>query len=226
MSVLRHLHGRLEEAAEPLERRAREQRERRQGIGGMLAERVPAAVRRAHRDASPRCRAELGVPAYLVGGFVRDLLLGRENRDLDVVVEGDGPAFARALARGARRPRARARGLPDRRRARRRTARTVDVASARSEFYRAPAVLPEVESSALRQDLYRRDFTINTMALRLGPGGAGGAGRLLRRPARSEGRRAARAAQPVVHRRPDAGAARGAAVAAPRLRRSRRRRCG
>src|SRR5204863_313091 len=44
-------------------------------------------------------------------------------------------------------------------------------ATARSEFYRAPAVLPEVESSALQQDLYRRDFTINTLALRLGPTG-------------------------------------------------------
>ncbi len=47
----------------------------------------------------------------------------------------------------------------------------IDVATARSEFYRAPAVLPEVQTSAIRQDLYRRDFTINTLALRLGPGG-------------------------------------------------------
>ncbi len=169
MAVLRHLHGRLQEVAEPLERRARELRERRQGIGGLLAERVGVPVRRRMEAIAAVSRAS-GVPAYLVGGFVRDLLLGRDNRDLDVVVEGDGPAFARALgaeldahvrvhdafltavvkeADGA----------------------TIDVASARSEFYRAPAVLPEVESSALRQDLYRRDFTINTLALRLGPQG-------------------------------------------------------
>jgi len=45
----------------------------------------------------------------------------------------------------------------------------VDVATARSEFYRAPAALPEVQTSALRQDLYRRDFTINALAIRLGP---------------------------------------------------------
>ncbi|HKH45396.1 MAG TPA: polya polymerase, partial [Thermoanaerobaculia bacterium] len=45
----------------------------------------------------------------------------------------------------------------------------VDVATARSEFYRAPAALPEVQMSALRQDLFRRDFTINTLAIRLGP---------------------------------------------------------
>ncbi|HVS01481.1 MAG TPA: polya polymerase, partial [Thermoanaerobaculia bacterium] len=46
---------------------------------------------------------------------------------------------------------------------------TVDIATARSEFYRAPAALPEVRTSALRQDLYRRDFTINTLAIHLGP---------------------------------------------------------
>jgi tRNA nucleotidyltransferase (CCA-adding enzyme) len=46
----------------------------------------------------------------------------------------------------------------------------IDVATARSEFYRAPAALPEVQTSLLRQDLYRRDFTINTLAIRLGPG--------------------------------------------------------
>ncbi|HET9769204.1 MAG TPA: CBS domain-containing protein [Thermoanaerobaculia bacterium] len=169
MSVLRHLHGRLEEAAEPLERRAREQRERRQGIGGMLAERVPAAVRE-RIETIEKVSRELGVPAYLVGGFVRDLLLGRENRDLDVVVEGDGPAFAQALgaALGAH---VRVHEAFLTAVVREADGSTVDVASARSEFYRAPAVLPEVESSALRQDLYRRDFTINTMALRLGPAG-------------------------------------------------------
>jgi tRNA nucleotidyltransferase (CCA-adding enzyme) len=110
-----------------------------------------------------------GIPVYLVGGLVRDLLLGRENRDLDVVVEGDGPHFARLLAAelGGRVREHQAfltavvvdpEGLH------------VDVATARSEFYREPAALPEVTTSALRQDLYRRDFTINTLALRLGPG--------------------------------------------------------
>ncbi|HEV8241143.1 MAG TPA: CBS domain-containing protein [Thermoanaerobaculia bacterium] len=168
MSVLRHLHGRLEEAAEPLERRARELRERRQGIGGLLAERVPAPVQR-RIEAIEEVSRQLGVPAYLVGGFVRDLLLGRENRDLDIVVEGDGPAFARALG-AALDAHVRVHDAFLTAVVREPDGTTIDVASARSEFYRAPAVLPEVESSALRQDLYRRDFTINTMALRLGPG--------------------------------------------------------
>jgi tRNA nucleotidyltransferase (CCA-adding enzyme) len=113
---------------------------------------------------------DTGVAAYLVGGFVRDLLLARADRDLDVVVEGDGPAFARRLA-AALGGRVREHEafltavvkLPD--------GGAIDVATARSEFYRAPAALPEVESSVLRQDLYRRDFTINTLALRLGPEG-------------------------------------------------------
>jgi tRNA nucleotidyltransferase (CCA-adding enzyme) len=169
MAVLRHLHGRLEAAAEPLERRAREQRTRRQGVGSLLAERVGPSLRQ-RIDAIAAVSRDSGTPAYLVGGFVRDLLLGREDRDLDVVVEGDGPAFARRLAQ-ALGGRVREHEafltavvkLPD--------GGAIDVATARSEFYRAPAVLPEVESSALRQDLYRRDFTINTLALRLGPEG-------------------------------------------------------
>jgi tRNA nucleotidyltransferase (CCA-adding enzyme) len=109
------------------------------------------------------------LPVYLVGGLVRDLLLGRDNRDLDLVVEGDGLEFARRLAAelGGRVREHRAfltavvvdaEGFH------------VDVASARSEFYRAPAALPEVQTSAIRQDLFRRDFTINTLAIRLGPG--------------------------------------------------------
>jgi tRNA nucleotidyltransferase (CCA-adding enzyme) len=169
MTVLRHLHGRLEEAAEPLERRARELRERRQGIGGLLAERAAPGVQRRVASVTAVSR-RTGVPAYLVGGFVRDLLLDRDNRDLDVVVEGDGPAFARALGTELD-ARVRVHEAFLTAVVKEADGSTVDVASARSEFYRAPAVLPEVESSALRQDLYRRDFTINTLALRLGPEG-------------------------------------------------------
>lgn len=169
MAVLRHLHGRLEEAAEPLERRARELRERRQGVGSLLDERVPAPVQR-RIDAVEAVSRHTSVPAYLVGGFVRDLLLGRDNRDLDVVVEGDGPAFARALGEELQ-AHVRVHEAFLTAVVKEADGSTVDVASARSEFYRAPAVLPEVESSPLRQDLYRRDFTINTLALRLGPQG-------------------------------------------------------
>ncbi len=109
---------------------------------------------------------EQGIPAFLVGGMVRDLLLGRPNEDVDLVVEGDGIAFAAALAErvgGRSHPHApfltAVVTLPDGHRA--------DVASARTEFYRTPAALPEVETSLIRQDLYRRDFTINSLAVAL-----------------------------------------------------------
>ncbi len=169
MQVLRHLHGRLEDLEEAIDRRSERQRERREQVRKLLETALAPALRGRVETITAVSR-RLGVPAYLVGGLVRDLLLGRENRDLDVVVEGDGPAFARELAAelGAR-VRVHEAFL---------TAVVtesdgfqIDVATARSEFYRAPAALPEVQMSPLRQDLYRRDFTINTLALRLGPEG-------------------------------------------------------
>lgn len=167
MQLLRHLHGRLEGFEERLDRRAEQQRERREKIAKLLEERLPAPIL-AQVETVSRVSREAGVPVYLVGGFVRDLLLERENRDLDLVVEGDGLDFAARLARAVngrvREHRAfltavvvDAEGIH------------IDVATARSEFYRAPAALPEVQMSALRQDLFRRDFSINTLAIRLGP---------------------------------------------------------
>lgn len=111
--------------------------------------------------------AETGAySVFLVGGVVRDLLLGFPNLDLDIVVEGEGIEFARALAH-AFKGRIRSHRkfgtavviLPNGRR--------IDVATARTEFYEYPAALPTVEISSVRQDLYRRDFTINAMAIAL-----------------------------------------------------------
>ena len=106
---------------------------------------------------------ECDVQAYVVGGFVRDMLLGRPNLDIDVVVEGDGVAFAEEAAGR----------LGARVRTHRRFGTAVlilsrdlhiDVASARTEYYTRPGALPTVERSSLRQDLLRRDFSINAMA--------------------------------------------------------------
>ncbi len=103
---------------------------------------------------------------YLVGGVVRDLLLGVPNLDLDIVVEGEGIEFARVLSRA----------LKGRIRSHRKfgtavvilpNGRRIDVATARTEFYEYPAALPTVEVSSVRQDLFRRDFTINAMAVAL-----------------------------------------------------------
>jgi tRNA nucleotidyltransferase (CCA-adding enzyme) len=103
--------------------------------------------------------------AYLVGGAVRDLLMDEPSFDVDVAVEGDGIAFGQALARALG-----GRAVPHDKFG---TAIVVhdggrvDVATARTEFYDYPGALPAVEQASIRQDLYRRDFTINAMAVSL-----------------------------------------------------------
>ena len=104
--------------------------------------------------------------AFVVGGFVRDLFLYRKNEDLDIVIEGDGIRFARKYAKlvGARIHTHEKFGtaviiFPN--------GFKIDVASARMEYYKFPAALPVVEMSSIKLDLYRRDFTINTLAIQL-----------------------------------------------------------
>ncbi|PIP21125.1 MAG: hypothetical protein COX40_01075 [Candidatus Omnitrophica bacterium CG23_combo_of_CG06-09_8_20_14_all_40_11] len=101
---------------------------------------------------------------YLVGGFVRDLILGVKNLDLDIVVEGDGIKFAEALSGKLNV------GLIRHRRFGTATVilkkhLKVDIATARQEYYPQPAHLPEVTCGVLKDDLMRRDFTINAMAI-------------------------------------------------------------
>ncbi len=108
----------------------------------------------------------LKVPVFVVGGFVRDLLLRKKNLDLDIVVDGDGIAFASEFSR---RHKCRIRShskfgtaviiFPN--------GFKVDVASARLEYYLEPGALPQVENASIKIDLYRRDFTINTLAISL-----------------------------------------------------------
>ncbi|NVN97899.1 MAG: CBS domain-containing protein [Geobacteraceae bacterium] len=109
---------------------------------------------------------ELGLKVYAVGGFVRDLIIGQPNSDIDVTVEGDGILFAKTFASeaGCRIKSHMKFGtatiiFPDHSK--------VDVASTRLEYYDSPGVLPTVERSSLKMDLYRRDFTINTLAVAL-----------------------------------------------------------
>ena len=111
---------------------------------------------------------ELGYAAYVVGGFVRDLFLYRPNEDMDIVIEGDGIAFAKKYAKisGARIHTYDKFGtaviiFPD--------SSKIDVASARMEYYKFPAALPIVEMSSIKLDLLRRDFTINSLAIQLSP---------------------------------------------------------
>lgn len=114
----------------------------------------------------------LDVCAFLVGGFVRDLLMNIPNFDLDFVIEGDGIQFGKALARelsaewtiherfgtvSIQVPKAL--DLPQ--------MHHLDVATARTEYYEYPTALPTVERSSIKKDLYRRDFTINALAIRV-----------------------------------------------------------
>jgi tRNA nucleotidyltransferase (CCA-adding enzyme) len=131
-----------------------------------LGERIAQNERlRPMLRAAPRAAREQG-GVYLVGGTVRDLLLGEPGFDVDLAVEGDGQAFARALAAelGGRVQPHDAFGTAvveygDGER--------VDVVTARRERYAAPAALPTVEPSTIEDDLLRRDFTINAMAAAL-----------------------------------------------------------
>ena len=113
-----------------------------------------------------------GVQLALVGGAVRDLLLGRTPRELDVVVAADAGALARELAASLD-PNA-ARSLSTTLHERFGTAlllwdgARVDIAQRRAETYPAPGALPEVRPGTVEQDLARRDFTVNAIAVALG----------------------------------------------------------
>ena len=111
-----------------------------------------------------RVARELDYPVYIVGGFVRDIILGVDDFDLDVVVEGDGINFAKELAFRL--------GADFIKHKRFGTATVVtkdkikvDVASARKEIYEEPASLPKVSPGTIKDDLGRRDFAINAMAI-------------------------------------------------------------
>jgi len=112
--------------------------------------------------------AELKVSSYIVGGIVRDMILKKQSLDIDIVIEGMSAIdFAEELVESPefiinRHERFKTAvvlipGLPK-----------IDFATARSEFYASPAALPDVFQSNLYQDLLRRDFTINAMAVSLG----------------------------------------------------------
>lgn len=109
---------------------------------------------------------KLNVYAYVVGGFVRDLLMEKNNFDIDIVIEGDGTKFATAYAKKhnaklfIHQKFKTAVVTLD-------SGYKIDFATARTEFYVTPAAAPEVAESSVKSDLFRRDFTINAMAIRL-----------------------------------------------------------
>ena len=110
---------------------------------------------------------EMEQKIYLVGGVVRDLFLGRANFDFDLVVEGDAISLAQRLARDSQAKLTIHSHFG--------TAKinypgfSLDLATARSETYSKPGALPTVKPGDLKDDLIRRDFSINAMALHLNP---------------------------------------------------------
>ncbi len=142
-------------------------------LADRLARRLPTAALNVLETAA-RVAAQRGARVYLAGGVVRDALAGTPllSPDLDLVVEGDGPGVARALADALAAPHVEhARFLtatvgPT-------SAGRIDVATARSERYEGRGVLPRVMPSSIEQDLRRRDFTVNAMAVELGADGYG-----------------------------------------------------
>jgi tRNA nucleotidyltransferase (CCA-adding enzyme) len=157
--VLRTLHGAaVEEGAGETGLREADFRDRLAEMPGLAT--VFSAVQKLSTDFR-------GV--YLVGGFVRDMILHEPNYDIDIAVEGDGIDFAEQLAREL--------GGRVRTHQKFRTAVVildqvkpelrVDVATTRTEFYDYPAALPTVEHASIKHDLYRRDFTMNAMAVSL-----------------------------------------------------------
>ncbi|NWG21131.1 MAG: CBS domain-containing protein [Chloroflexi bacterium] len=150
---------------------------------------VLGVLRRAGEVAEQR-----GAALYVVGGTVRDMLLGRMQDDLDLVVEGDAIGLAGALAaelggvvrshaafgtatlvleKGDRSGGRFGEGTEAEQSVRSFTPGpyplTLDFVMARTEFYERPSALPDVEAASLRHDLHRRDFTINTLAICLNP---------------------------------------------------------
>ena len=160
-----------------------EEPSRRLGIAARLrqglSDPVLTLVRRVSQTAD-----EMGFVPYFVGGLVRDLLLGQSIVDVDMVIEGNAIDLAQRLANtlGGRVIAHRRFGtakwllsnvvwarLTDRVSSEDELPPSIDFVTARTEFYTHPTALPQVEQSSIKQDLHRRDFTINTLAIRLDP---------------------------------------------------------
>lgn len=133
----------------------------------LLKEKVPSNIMDILFEAG-KLAYDMGWSAFIVGGFVRDLLLGNENFDIDLVIEGKGIFYAEKLAEklGANLIIHKDFG----------TATLnlgenfkLDIATSRREFYPCPASLPRVEPAPLKEDLFRRDFTVNAMAISINP---------------------------------------------------------
>ncbi|MBC8287819.1 MAG: CBS domain-containing protein [Nitrospinae bacterium] len=163
--LLRVLHNDMAQQAEPSKVLFQGKVGTPKSMKSLIKERLDKDVFR-HLDSIAQIGDRLSVSVYAVGGFVRDLLLNIPNQDIDIVVEGEGIPFAVCLAEefGGRVTSHEKFGtsvviFSDGYR--------IDVATARMEYYKHPGALPTVEKSSIKSDLFRRDFTVNSMAVKL-----------------------------------------------------------
>jgi tRNA nucleotidyltransferase (CCA-adding enzyme) len=139
-------------------------------LASRMKKQLPAEVFAFLREAGELTQGQ-GQNLYLVGGVVRDLLLARNNLDLDLVIEGDAVTLAQELARTRQ---GKITTHPRFGTAKLQWANwSVDLATARAETYARPGALPAVKPGTIASDLSRRDFTINAMAVELNPGNFG-----------------------------------------------------
>lgn len=137
-----------------------------QSLAELIDNKLPPETLELLRTASLIAQ-DSGFHLYLVGGVVRDLLLQRENSDIDLVVEGDAVSLAQQFAKTV--------GGKVITHTRFRTATvkqddlSIDFITARSETYAKPGALPTVKPGNITVDLARRDFTVNSMAIDLSP---------------------------------------------------------
>ena len=144
----------------------------REDVGKMLGE-LPDPLKKVITTVS-EVAGDLRLGVYLVGGSVRDLLLRVPTQDVDLVVEGQAEVLAQALCERLPGSRFELFGQFGTARLTMDKADTlqpkvklshIDIVGSRSESYASPGALPTVEGSTLRDDLFRRDFTINAMAI-------------------------------------------------------------
>lgn len=169
--ILRNLHEELIrkfKIAQPKE----QTEELRRNVTNLIKEYLPEEIYEILNIAGNLAQ-EKGYGAYLVGGSVRDLLMRLPSPDIDIVVEGDGILFAHDLSKrigGRLTSHARfatAKIMKEIKKDGNIKTIHIDIATARTEYYESPAALPKVETSSIKKDLYRRDFTINALAVKL-----------------------------------------------------------
>ncbi len=162
--LLRAIHG-YEYLIQPKKIRVIGRGFSREDIIGKMRTVFPLQIQIILRDIG-RVAEKNGYQVYLVGGIVRDLIMEKENLDIDIVLEHDGISFGKLLVEklGGRLVAHKKFGtavaiLPNELR--------IDIATARTESYEHPAALPKVEFTSIRRDLARRDFALNAMAIAL-----------------------------------------------------------